>query len=379
MKLKIYFISLFLLLIFSGCGGSSSDDSNEILESSYLTPSIKNTIIDITTTEVTTGPSDESGSNINTSTLEVPLPPSDSEFINSLDTVTLKSKTEIETWYKYSVPNVNRNKKIVKKDGRFLALIDPYIPPKLVAETGSTLIYSEDGLNWYDMNVELPSVCSSIIATETFFYAVGSSIKGSRGNVIRSINGYSWEEVYLSKDALSYLSAVANRDGSLIAVGSSGDIVISKDGVNWEEKYFGRYQLFNISYSENELVVAGGINMLSTKDKNMENWTLLDNNNLIQGTSNNLYANGLFLLIGSKVTRIYDGNIFKYIKRESNLKEVVYKDKFLNIDENNVYISIDSITWTKIAEIELVDENTTALDVDSSFIYGTDIIFTKKL
>ena len=68
--------------------------------------------------------------------------------------------TMIETWYKYTVPNVspnvNANSKIVKKGSKFLALIDLHIPPKSIATTGSTLISSEDGINWKNMNVELP-------------------------------------------------------------------------------------------------------------------------------------------------------------------------------------------------------------------------------
>lgn len=334
MKFKIYFTTILLLLIFSGCGGDSSTNQS-----------------------VTTHPSD-------------------SELINILESAIFKSEKELKTWYKFSVPNVNGNNKIVKRDGRFLALIDPYTPPKEIATTGSRLIYSEDGINWYDMSVELPIVCSSIIATEDFLYAVGDSYQSSQaGSIIRSSDSYNWEEVYLSKNNLSNLSNIIDRNGILIAVGLYGDIIISKDGYNWEEKNFGNYQLSNISYSDNELIVAGGINILSTKD--MENWTLLDNDNLIESTANNLYANGLFLLIDYNLTRIYNGNSFTYIKRGSNLKEVVYEDKFLNLDEN-ASISSDGITWTTIAKIELVDENTTGLNVEKSFISGSDIIFTEK-
>jgi len=275
------------------------------------------------------------------------------------------------------VPNVtlnaNGNSKIVKKGSNFLALIDPYIPPKQIATTGSTLISSEDGINWNNINVELPGTYFSIISTPTFYYAVGHSLGSNKlGSIVRSTDGYTWEEVFVSK---SNLYDIAMTDDTLVAVGINGDIATSKDGIEWEEKSLGNYSFYNISYSDNEWVVAGGIHMFSTKDR--ENWTFLDNNSLTEGTQNNLYANGKFLLMSNSLTRVYDGNSFKYINRESNLKEVVYNNRFLNLEDKNVSISSDGIVWSKIAEMKLADENTTGLNIEKSFISGSDVIFQR--
>jgi len=287
--------------------------------------------------------------------------------------------TTIETWYRYTVPKVKNNNRIVKKDGIFIALVDPYRPEKVFPlaiqsgpKNGSTLISSIDGITWVEMNVELPGTYISIIETPTYFYAVGLSLNNYKlGSIVRSIDGKVWEEVLVFK---RNLSDIAIWNGTLVAVGPYGDIVTSKDGTTWEEKKIDTHQLYSIAYSENELIVSGDIKMLSTKD--MEYWISLDTA-ISQYTAvrNSLFANGLFMLVTYDSTHIFDGNNFRYVERKSNLKEVVYHNKFLSFDENSVSISSDGITWTKLAELKSVDENTTNLNVEKSFISGSDIIF----
>ena len=48
---------------------------------------------------------------------------------------------------------------------------------------------------------------------------------------------------------------------------------------------------------------------------------------------------------------------------------------FLNLEDKNVSISSDGIIWLKIAEMKLVDESTTGLNIEKSFVSGSDIIF----
>ena len=252
------------------------------------------------------------------------------------------TSASLETWYRYTV----HSNSIVKKDGKFIALVPPHSPPKAFPKNGSTLISSEDGINWKKLNVELPGIYRSIIATPVYFYAVGLPFNNRpAGSIIRSIDGHTWEEVFVSK---RHLFDIAMSNDTLVAVGEHKRIVTSKDGIKWQEKVLGIEGgvLYDITYSKNDLLVSGDPKAIfSTKD--MEHWSTLDTTNQAFGIRNSLFANGLFLLVADGFTLIYDGNNIKYIQRYSNYKEVVYKNRFLSFDENNVSMSSDGITWTK--------------------------------
>lgn len=301
-------------------------------------------------------------------------PESYNEFISNLDPIIVQSQLDIKTWYKYTVPGVNRRGKIARNESKFIALIDPISPgPKEIPISGSRVIYSEDGLNWNEIDVELPGIYSSIIYSNTYFYAVGKPIENQLiGSIARSIDGYIWEEVLVSQ---SNLFDIIITNDTFVAVGLNGSIITSKDGLNWTEKSIGNYSLYNAVYGDKVLITGDAQVIFSSNDTNT--WSLLKNDIQAVGVRHSLYVNGLYLLFSNDFTLIYDGNNFNPIRRESNLKEVVYENQFLNVEEE-VSTSTDGITWTKIAILEVIDENTTNININESFISGSDIIFVEN-
>lgn len=300
------------------------------------------------------------------------------EFLNYTPVVVpaiYKEGNNLETWYRFTVPNVFGDNKIVKKDGKFMALRSGISGAKLIKRDGDTLLTSDDGIHWSETNVVLPGSYNSMIVTPTYFYAAGSPLSNfTKGSIVRSRDGITWEEVYVSNTKLFHVE-IAND--TLIAVGRDHHVITSKDGVNWEEKTLTNKAsaLYDITYSEDETVVAGDVKaVFSTKDSG-KTWQQLPTTTHAYGIRNNLYANGIFLLISYDYTLIYDGKNITYVQRDSNTKEVVYKDRFVSFDNDNVFSSTDGITWTKIAHLKTADENTTGLNFEESFISGTDIIF----
>jgi len=292
--------------------------------------------------------------------------------------------TSIQTWYRYKVPNERGgwSNDITKKDGKYIAIVNRHVPDKQVIQYNSTLISSRDGVNWNNMNIELPGQYAAILATEKYIYAVGWNPRGGSpsenpGSIIRSLDGYNWEEIYVSKNMLYN---IVKKGDNFIAAGRQ-TIVTSEDGINWIEKNYDDFFLFKtIAYSQNEVLLSGDTGVvISSKD--MKNWNFLDTvKNNSYGIQNSLFANNLFLMFADRKTLIYDGKEIKYIpwNSVSYSNEVVYKNRFLSLQDNNVSISNDGVTWTKIAELKIADENTTNLNFEDSFASDNNIIFPQK-
>jgi len=298
-----------------------------------------------------------------------------SEFHKNMDEVILTSQENIQTWYRYPVPNVNGYKKIVKKEGRFLSLVNAKSPSaKVLPTTGSRLQLSYDGLHWEDMNVELPGGYQAIVATKKYFYAVGHSLKNrEKGSVIRSIDGFFWEEVLICDSVL--FDIIETKEG-MFAVGLNGQIAHLKEDGMWVTSTLGQYGLFDLVYG-NKLLITGDPYALFS-DAGTGNFNLIKHDFEVIGLRHSLYHEGLYLFFSSDFVLRYDGTRFyPPRKKSSTLNEVVYQSQFVSLDED-VLASDDGLTWTKIAELEVVDQNITGLDTAHSFISGSDIIFTQK-
>lgn len=299
------------------------------------------------------------------------IEPSDTtKFLDSLESVTVKSNPVQKTWYKSS-PKVDSN--IAYKENLFMAFINPRgTGSKVLPTEGSSVLYSEDGLNWSKKEDKLSGIYQKIIVVKDYFYAIGFPIIGaSKATIIRSKDGEDWEEVF--SVASSKFKDIKYVDKKIIAVGTYGLVAISADGTGWKKQKVCNYSFYNIVTDGKKLLISGdaGVMLSST---NGENWSLVKHDIEALGVRNGTYTNSKYLFSSSDTILIYDKN-FTSLKKDTNMKSLsVYKNQFVSLGDD-VMLSDDAKVWTKIAKLEELNTNITEVDLDSLIIVGSDIIF----
>ncbi|HHH19328.1 MAG TPA: hypothetical protein ENK86_02280 [Campylobacterales bacterium] len=292
------------------------------------------------------------------------------EFVDSLNTVSIKSNPIQKTWYKYS-PNVDSN--IVYKDNLFIAFVHPEgTGSKVLPTEGSTISYSEDGLNWIHIDEKLSGVYTKIITVDDYYYAIGYPIENSyNSTIIRSKNGYEWESVFSVKS--TKIQDIEYVDNKIIAVGTHGLVAFSEDGIDWEKRKLCEYSFYDITTSSNEIVISGdpGVILSST---NGESWNLIKHDIEAVGVRDGIYANERYLFSTNDTILIYDKN-FLPLKKSTNMHQIgVYENSFLSLGED-VMLSDNAEIWTKIAKVEKLDVHTTEVDLTNFIIVNSEIIF----
>jgi hypothetical protein len=296
------------------------------------------------------------------------------KFLNELSEITIVKKDNLETWNRLQVPNVSGRKKIAVKDSNFIALVNPISEKKALSTTGSTVLNSDNGLNWKGIDVTLEGIYNAIISTPNYFYAVGTSLSDrQKGSVIRSIDGKTWEEVFISNHPLN---DVVYTDGMLIAVGLNGLIIDSNDGKNWKTQSIGNnISLYCIVDGEaSHTFVEGDPGVVYMSDDNKK-WNKLETKVPTVGLRNGLYLNGKYLLFSNDYTLIYSHNKIDAIKKKSASNEIIYQNNFMDIMNSKALISNDGKNWEEKANVQDINSSITDIELKNFLIYGSSIIF----
>lgn len=163
---------------------------------------------------------------------------------------------------------------------------DPTIPLRAVSVTGTgriyavgnqgTILYSTDGNSWQTISLGVANALNSVMAfdnsTLDYFVAVGDG-----GVIFRSDDGLAWSQV-TNPDGLSRnLNDIAQKGGSMIAVGSGGAILVSTDvGTSWQSVSYTTQDLYSIVFmaGSNDIFVSGDGVILKSTTMSMISWVV---------------------------------------------------------------------------------------------------------
>lgn len=213
-------------------------------------------------------------------------------------------------------------------------------------EYSGYVLTSTNGLSWTSHPAEADQPFALIGSQGTFWRASHS------GGIATSTNGLDWNSEALPEPVDRFaFSALAEADGTLVAVGAAGAIAYSQDGTNWLAASSGLLTPFSdVAFGQGRFVAANnqGSILVSTDGSawtRVHSWSGLDSASFTRL----MYAGGIFFATSSAgAAASLDG---LHWWRDEPLAAVspnaiIYANgDFLAVGEHGVFLSADGLQW----------------------------------
>jgi hypothetical protein len=217
---------------------------------------------------------------------------------------------------------------------------------RMLAAVGAqgTILTSSDGTTWIDRTGGNTNGFDEIIFANNEFLAVGNG-----GAILTSADAVSW--TIRGSGTPNELHGVTYSAGIYVSVGRQGTILTSPDGTAWTARTSGTTGYIKaVAYGNGTFAAVGSLSSNVLTSPNGVNWTEQSVPNLPIDAENIVYANGMFLAIGSSwIATSVNGVTWTVRSAEGfyNLRSLAEGNGlFVIVADNGIVLtSWDGVTW----------------------------------
>ena len=302
----------------------------------------------------------------------------------TLNSVVLDDHTDTTSLssIKYKVPNFEKHVQIIHmSDSLIVGAVNPK-STKTSIEGYSTVITSEDGLSWSEIDIGFEEYLIADIKTvEDTIYAVGrNKVHNKGGFIISSTNGRNWKFVEETSQALT---SIVGTNELKIALGVNQTVFASNEPGSWREVILpDTTNMYAGTIINSEYVLVGDISLVKTS--NGVDWEVTSLQDVgLENGMRFIVNSGESVVVANTSTIYYstDMDLWEEAKIEITIKDITFdgRNYYVLSGEDRIYESREGLNWDEV-EVHNVSEIEGGVNCkEHQCVVLEDTILVKKL